>query len=97
MTRPQYLLLFICALISFGLAVTLLSLHMVNQRAEASLGVDQAKLAQLQEEFNRGDVSRRLVQSIAQDLSGMVAQKPELQSLLARYGITLKKNAQDPN
>lgn len=95
MNHAQRLLVLICAIISFGLGVALLSLHLVNQRAEANLLADQTKLARLQEDLSRGEVSRRLVQNIATDLSGMAASKPEVQSMLARYGITLRKNSQD--
>jgi len=94
MTRPQYWLLLLLSFISFALAATLLGLHFQNQRAETSFNADQMKLAKLQEDIQRGEISRRMVQSIAQDLSVLAAQKPEVQSLLARYGITIRKNGE---
>ena len=96
MTRPQYLFLLICALLSFALGATLLTFHFMNQRAEVDLVAEQAKLAGFQEELNRGEISRRLTLSIAQDLSAFASQKPEIQHLFARYGITLNKNAPAP-
>lgn len=94
MTRPQYLLLLVCACLGFALGATLLSMHLVNQRAEADLAADQVKLARQQEEINRGEVSRRVIQNLVQDLSG-ISQKAEVQNLLARYGITLRKNSEE--
>lgn len=96
MTRPQYLLLMICALLSFALGATLLTFQFMNQRAEADLVAEQTKLAGFQEELNRGEISRRLTLSLAQDLSAFLSQKPEIQHLFARYGITLNKNAPEP-
>ena len=97
MNRAQHLLILISAIISFGLGVALLTLHLLNQRAETMLIADQVKLSRLQDDLRRGEVSRRLVQNIAGDLSGMAASKAEVQSMLARYGITLRKNSPDSN
>jgi hypothetical protein len=93
MTRPQYLLLLVCSVIALVLGATSLTLHCLSQRAETNLTADQLKLARQQEEINRGEVSRRVIQNLIQDLSG-IAQKPEVQNLLARYGITLRKNSE---
>jgi hypothetical protein len=95
MNRAQQLLILICAVISFGLGAALLILHVSNQNAENKLMDAQGKLAKIQEDLNRGEVSRRLVQNIVNDLSTMSASKAEVQSMLARYGITLRKNSQD--
>ena len=94
MTRSQYWLLLLLSFISFALAATLLGLHFQNQRAETGLNADQTKMTKLQEELQRGEISRRMVQTIAQDLSVLAAQKPEVQNLLARYGITIRKNGE---
>ena len=96
MTRPQYWLLLIFAFCSFILGATLVGIHLRNQRAEADMVAEQTKLANFQEELNRGEISRRLTLSIAQDLSGLISQKPEIQHLFARYGITLNRNAPEP-
>jgi HAMP domain-containing protein len=97
MSRSQHWTLLIFALSSFIFAAALVALHFQNQRIESKVLADQNKLSSLQDEIGRGEISRRVTQNVVQDLSGLASKKPEVQNLLARYGITLKKNSSEAN
>jgi len=98
MTRAQHSLLLLFSVIALVFGASLFTLHLLNQRAESNLIANQTKLARQQEEMNRGEVSRRVIQNLVQDLSGLAGQKSEVQNMLARYGITLRRtSAQDSN
>ena len=80
----------VVALLGFLLGLGLLAFQFQNQRAETNLLADQTKLTGLQGELSRGEISRRLLQNIVNDLSSIAPQKPEVQNMLSRYGINLK-------
>ena len=92
MNRSHSWTLFISAALSVLLGITLFCYQLHNHRIETDLLADQRKLGGFQDELNRAEISRRVTQNLVQDLAPLAPQKSEVQSLLARYGITLKKN-----
>ena len=77
---------FLCAL----LAAMLLILGLYNRQAQTRLQGTQAEVNALQDEVSRGSLAQRYVQDILVGLSEMSEKKPAVQSLLARYGVTIK-------
>lgn len=92
MSRAQYWTLTAFSILGFVLGVMLLFFGFYNQSVEKDLTANQNKVARLQQEAAQGELSRRVLENVVGDLSAISGQKPEVQSLLSRYGITVRKN-----
>ncbi len=79
-------------MVSLSLALALLALNLYQQHVETNLALKQTELNDFRTEINQGTISQRLVQGFVEDLTPMAENKPEIQSLLTRYGVLIKKN-----
>ncbi len=93
MTHSQYKLLLGSSATSLILALLLVVLGFYRAHLESGVVAQQEALAKVQADVNRGMVSLRTANSIVQDLAQISANKPEVQALLARYGVTVKHNS----
>jgi hypothetical protein len=93
MSSSRNLILLICTGFSLLLGLTLLGLHLQNDRVEAEAVKAQTDLLRIQEELNRGELSRRVLQNVVQDLTATAGQKPEVQYIMTRYGVSIRKPA----
>ncbi len=96
MTLTQNRSLFAVSLIALALSGILVILGGYRRHLELKVAAGQAEVAALQEELNRGNMSQRLAANIVQDLAPL-AGRPDVQTLLARYGITVNRNAPPSN
>lgn len=92
MTPFQYRFLLGGSVASLCLALALLILNFYQQFAEANLARKQTELNNFRTEINDGAISQRLTQLFVADLTPMAESKPEIKSLLARYGVFIKKD-----
>lgn len=84
-------LLSISAALGLALSFMMAGLRIYNGYMDQKLVSSQMELNSLQAEIHRGQLSQRLLQNLINELAPLAATKPELQSLLARYNITLSK------
>ncbi len=97
MTHARYVAIFTSAIVSCVLAAALLILGIFSRQTERRVRMRQVEFNSLQDEINRGAASRRIAQNIIQELVVMAPNKPNIQSLLARYGITASKKSSLPS
>jgi len=97
MTHARYVAMLVSAMVSCVLASTLLVLSIFNRQTERRVRMQQVEFNNLQNEINRGAASQRVVQNIIQELITMAPNKPNIQSLLARYGIVTNKKSSSSN
>ncbi len=97
MTHSQHRWLVMVSLFSLVAALAVVGLASTRRYLEWRMASDQARLALLQEEVNRGVMSRQVSANILQDLAPLAHSRPDLQNVLARYGVTVRStNAPNP-
>jgi hypothetical protein len=89
MTLSQHRWLVTVSLFALVAALAVVALASFRRYLEWRLVSDQAQLAILQEEVNRGVMSRQVSLNILQDLAPLAHSRPDLQDVLARYGVTV--------
>jgi len=92
MSGAKYMILVLCTGLSLLFGVTLLVFHGWNDRVEKDVEEAQKNLLNVQTELQRGELSRRALQNIVGDLSTVAGSKPEVRSIMTRYGMSLRKS-----
>jgi hypothetical protein len=91
MTIGQFKIVLAATSLSLFLALFVSVTGLYNRHLEQVINKKVAEANTLQAEINKGELSQKLAQNIIQDLANISANKPDIQGLLARYGVTLSK------